>query len=362
MSGDRRLSILLGVAGFTLATLYVPWFFSAADVPRWAALAVVLSIAFATLDPRPWTAARFIGAVFVAWMAMTVLWAHSAHDAIGGVAKMLMVAAAFEIGARLKSVTPIAVGVAAGLFLSAVTSVWAGHGLFDNPNHMGEAAALTIAAVPVMVILAGPALIISGSKAGFVALAAIVALHLEGKARRLIGIVLLAAIGAIAVTGSGQERIAIWHDALMQLQIFGHGIESVWTALPRDWFSADTQPEHLHNDWLEIAYAGGLPAIALAVGFVLFLPLNGAILAFYIIACFNFPLHEPVTAVLFALYAGHADRGGERLRSVFDRWRMAVHEGRRWFGQRIGAPESGGAPFSFRSSAPGVTGKADAGT
>jgi len=116
----------------------------------------------------------------------------------------------------------------------------------------------------------------------------------------------LAAGWAMATSPSSQDRLQMWADVLPHLTWAGHGLGSFFSQFPF-YASMDTmklRPEHLHNDWLEFVFETGAGAVLLLA--FLWCCRSIVLAALVGMACFGFPLHVAVTAVLGGIVAGHA--------------------------------------------------------
>lgn len=116
-------------------------------------------------------------------------------------------------------------------------------------------------------------------------------------------------------TSSG-ERLAIWRDTIANLTIFGHGLGSfrevfLQTASSYDFNHWQSWPEHPHNEWLWLAFEGGVPALGMGIAFALSLwhgvgdmSERGILACVFVLSLFAMPFHDPATLVLGALCAG----------------------------------------------------------
>jgi O-antigen ligase len=332
----------------------------AADGSRWVLLSVALPAALFFVRVR-WLTAHTILALFVGWMAFTALWAPNTYDAMDGGWKLALIAMAFLLGAELPSLRPIYLGLGLGLWVSTFVSflqlaglhpvLTAGMphpaGLWVNPNIQAE-----IASPVVLGLLATGdywiALGVMPSVLLPMARGALGALGLLASAwsvqrwgwRAALLIVPLVAIACGEIfektrhdTGETAQRVAMTLDTVQGLRFWGNGIGSYYALYPRDATHIDTtrlRPNHAHNDTLELAFEGGLPAVVLAAALVFLAFRRGqpperlVLAALCLEGLVGFPGHMPATAFLFGLVAGHAAGSRDRLRDLGERRRLAL--------------------------------------
>lgn len=150
-----------GIVAYLIAVTFWPGLDGAALTPRWAALAVAPPGLLLATKPGRVTAAHLVGMLFLAWAAFSLFWAPSPYDGLGALFKLVILAESFVVGARLPSLRPVWVGLAAGLTVNgavlfaqaALGPFWSNpdsngmSGLFYNPNSLGEIAALVLVAL-----------------------------------------------------------------------------------------------------------------------------------------------------------------------------------------------------------------------
>jgi hypothetical protein len=117
--------------------------------------------------------------------------------------------------------------------------------------------------------------------------------------------------------GGVAERVALWRDTVNALTPLGYGFGSFEVTFPlhAHYFNlAESRPALPHNEWLWLAYEGGVVAVLLGAAFcyslwkstdvefrVVFMVLAGA-------ALYAMPLHDPATVLFGALLAGYCAR------------------------------------------------------
>lgn len=373
------------IFGAILTALYIPGIPGCALQSRWDYLAIALPLMMLVGKSEPFrlTALHLLGALFVLWSAISLAWTSNLMDGAGELIELIILAMAFLYGARLENLDPIIKGMAIGLIPSAIVAViqcfWLPDvvfrtsntmsGLFVNGNTLGMVAALVLVGLfagvvkwrhaglkphalsgstpdaRTIVLCVAPAvcLLLSQSRSALVALSLVVVAPALVRRKRwlTVGIALVAgAAGAIWMVRSGwhmstvTERIGTWRDVLPALTWRGHGLGSLWTDyafLNTTYDTAETRPEHLHNDWLEIVFELGLPGSLLCAGLVIAAcrsrgdsTARSILAALAIGACAFFPLHLPVTGFLAALCLGHISRSGHDLRYMLARRRVRL--------------------------------------
>src|SRR5665647_287154 len=147
------------IFGFLLAICFNPFIWTAATQPRWSFLAIALPIMIwrnTSSAPNHFTLIHALGLTFLAWATLSFLWTPNLPDAFNELIQLVIVAEAFVLGARLNTLRPIFMGLAAGLAISSllILSPWQEliahqpisthlEGLLGNRNMLAEAAVLT---------------------------------------------------------------------------------------------------------------------------------------------------------------------------------------------------------------------------
>ena len=352
---------LLGLVGALVALALVPTFANYAQAPKWAVLAIGLAllIAFTRLHP---TRGHWLVALILTWAMISLAWTPIMMDGIQGMAMLLMVSAAFCLGAECETLEPVYKSIALALIPSAGLMLMAhlgkqlfGHlpfaviypespaGLFGNQNWAAEAA------MPVLVgliawdqtrlLFVGPAaivIVLAECRSAITGLGAAMVMALWRQSR------MLAASAIIAMLISGtfafawlkpspqslHERAMIWADSFDGLTFFGRGIGSYRGAVSQYGWRLDTialNTEHAHNDALELLFELGpigLVGFCLVVAMALGAPQSRerlVLVAILVDGILAFPLYEPVTALLVGLVAGRLCRTRDDVRRLMDR-------------------------------------------
>jgi hypothetical protein len=377
------MELMPGLLAFAVAVAFWPGIAGAATTPRWA---MVGAAAFLLRDRTATIADLWFG-LFIAWSALTLLWAGVAQwDGIGALLVLILLFSGFWLGNQLADLRAVYIGAAIGLSVSSLIAVaqaigWQAvptitpiSGLFVNGNFLAEAAALILVAVVVEKlwwIVPGllPALALPLARGAILAAAVALMVHYGAKWRIALPIaaVCIAIFGVALIHKSDAsliERIAIWRSALNGLTFFGHGIGSVWSQFPaydlRPLPHLDS-PENLHNEFLNVAFETGVVGLILFCSLCLILagPLDTArlvLIALFVESCFAFPLHMPATGFFGMVVAGHAMRGRYLLRDLVVRRRLF---GDTRLAREIDVRNSvGRATVSVQSPLPGISGPA----
>lgn len=299
------LNWLSRLQAFLVATAFWPYIAGAALTPRWAIAG--LSVYFMT--PLALLFCLYCFAVLPVDAA--VRWS--------------IIAGAFSFGTKLKNIDGLILAFAAGVAISGVIALfqifgWAfipqavsPAGLFVNKNYMGEAAVLALVARDLCVrrslfdvqfsfpIVVGCllALVLSTSRASWLALFAAALVTIRWTPRRTLLVLALAGVLILGMaelggTASVFQRLALWNAGVREFR----------------WFGAGAPLEPLHNDFLQTIFELGLgAAVPFGVaGYLVVMRSSQAqsfLVATAIIATFGFPLHLPATVWFIAVVAGH---------------------------------------------------------
>lgn len=398
------------ILGFLLTAAYWPGIAGAATTPRWALLAVALPIVLlfkredscaASQDhagiradcglsrSSSFTLIHLFGALFLTWSAISLIWTPNWLDGANELIKLVILVQAFVFGSRLESLRPILIGMALGLILSSIMVLiqlgWPDivlhttthSGLFINSGSLGEIAALVLIGLvylnisgprfyPILTIGILPCVILPQSRGSWLALIAAFTFWLWSKSK--LSALVLMALAAISFTyslhinfhiSSVIQRWGMWTDAMAGMTWLGHGIGSTWTAYAPLSNTLDIfkeRPDHLHNDWLEVGFEGGIVGVIALCGLaysVLRARNSGislcVLVGFAAEAFVGFPFHVPCTAFLAALCLGHLVRGGPSLLELVHNSRIFLHLRRDR--QRSSAHDHGHAEGSLGLSA-----------
>ena len=369
------------IFGFLLAICFNPYIWTAATQPRWSFLAIALPIMIWRYSPRfgspnHFTLTHAIGLTFLAWATLSLLWTPNLPDAFNELIQLVIVAEAFVLGARLNTLKPIFMGLAAGLAISSllILSPLQGliahqpisthlEGLLGNHNMLAEAAILTLIGcigyrlwwfipglLPAMFM---PPMARGALVAGLTAFG----IWLWSRSRILAGLLMLLSIFAVVIlidqrSSSVIERWSIWTETFQSLSFKGYGLGSFYFLYPFITSTFDTtlaRPEHPHNElmeiWFELGFIGAfLYTVMVATAFRSADGLARCILvAFVTIGLFAFPSHVPFTAFIGALMLGHAARLGSSIWAEYEPGGLRL---RSWYGRKPAHQEpSGQLPY-----------------
>lgn len=361
--------------GLALMATAVPGWSGMATTPRWD---VGFLIAFALFWGRPpgrMTGAHWAGLALMGFLGASLAWSSEPLAGTDQAAKLIVIAAAFAWGATLTDLRPLVAGAAVGLAISSLVALaqwfgWTGietastgtpAGLFFNHNRAAEAAALVLAAVVAYRMWSAlpgllPSLILPQARTAWLAVAVVLAIVVWRRLRSqdrfaLAGIAAMLVLLAAMTAGLWRaetfgfagitQRIAMWSFVTDHMSLMGHGLGSFTRdgpllaapSLVGTTVVSITKAEHPHNEFLWLAYEGGLPALGLfgALAWMVWRSAarddRAVFVAFAVIACFAMPLHDPGAALLVALCAGHAVGNRDRVRGAADAGRGALLEG-----------------------------------
>jgi hypothetical protein len=342
----------LGLLGFLVAAVFAPGLYGGSITPRWDVLALVpacllwFSVPRANVGIPAWVAILFGG-----FAVLSFLWTSNPLDGLHDLCKFVFLAQVFVLGARAQSLRQFYVGLGLGIGVSSVVAtlqwlytpeiIWPASnaegigGLFYNKDTMAAIAALALIALVSeniwwLTALVLPAIYFPMSRVALCALAAASVWYLFSRSR-LITLVLVAIIVALASisvvleyrTGFALRRLVIWQDTIDGFTWLGHGIGSFHTSFPvYERFNTDV--EHAHSDILEAIFEFGIVGALfwLCVGFFTVRSVQGTaklvFLAFVVESTFSFVGHEPATAAVGAICAGHLSRDWGPVRIPFD--------------------------------------------
>lgn len=374
------INLIGRMLGVGLAVAYLPGTSQPDTVGRmivgWIGVAVLLWIAPRCQWSLPGTALLALATVSLAWAAIL-------PDAAFELLQWLLLAGSFALGTAGIAAS-VFEGAAWGMAINAalaIGQVFGWHpvieavspaGLFGNKDHMAEAALLVT--IPLiwqsrlwLAALISPALLLPRDRAVLIAAAAAAVIGLWSQSRGLavaLGIAGLIAAAAISFTSdkqlSAHQRLDLWRGTIAGLTFEGHGIGQFHSGWPlQNKRKAEAmRPEHADNDWLELAYELGVAGAFLALMFGLVIaasppsPERLVCIAFAVVACFSFPLHNVATGLLglcaagavyrdrAALRRGHPVRPGLADGGAFGRASHgADHGGRESLSVRSGIPE-----------------------
>lgn len=359
--------MLLGLLGFALPIIYVPWFADAVEGPRWSVLAVVVGLSCAVWVlcrlPRRLTAGHALGGLFLAWAWMSLAWTFAPMDGLKECLHFLVLAGLFCISAQIKDMRALWIGAGLGLAVNTVVilavrfdlltifQLLPDSGLFMNKTLLVQAAAVVFVALVAyrrfgLALLIAPCFVLQGERSPFVAICVAGAVWLWDRSRvAALALGLLiggAAIGTAYVdpgfASRSDQRTDIWHDTVDGMRAFGNGAGAFYLLYPAHSTRHDmlaTRPVHAENDFLEFAYDYGIGVLPLAGLIVLAFggarrPEHYALAAFLVCAAFNFASFNSTTAALAALSCGALYRDRAQLRLGLDAGRIRIRRGLAW--------------------------------
>jgi hypothetical protein len=385
------LRVGLFVLGLLASAAYLPRAIDATLALRWASLALTLPLLLLFLGDRVAPLPKLAFAALVA-VVLSALWGPDLATGLDEVAHVVVIFAAFWLGASLITLVPVWAGVSLGVGVSALVALaqvaigldWFAQaappaGLFGNRNFLAEAGMISLIALASMQppttawraprwVLIGGALVaiaLGGSKAVYGGLAVAAAFWIAPRRPKL-ALATFVALGVLAVfmvlvgSETATIRLEMWEEAITRATLFGNGLGA--------WASTYPIAEHAHSEPLQAIYEFGILAI-LPVA-VLIRAMGGwsgepegyVVVALVAVSLFAFPLHLPLSAFVFALAAGHLDARRRRMvERALDRGaddgvgaRRAAAQPRR--GLPDGVEGRGDLPLA---SSPRVEGRAD---
>ncbi len=316
--------------GFGLSALWLPWAPRSGHELRWGLLIVALGaiLLYQRREAKPVTWPMVFGLAFTIYAWTSVFWSPNPYLAIGRASEIGTLFIAFHIAATAHTYERLQLyrGLILGLVPSAIlipfqmagyagVEQWAAPaGTFVNKLFVAELA-LPLAIIALArgwwayAIPPVAALLLTASRGAWIAAAMTAGIYWARHSIWKLCAVwaafpLLAYGAALCSPATANHRLEIWSYGLDNLVWLGHGIGS---------FMGVHGAEHLHNDYLEVAYELGLPGSVLLILSLATLQRHGAEYyagcAIFITACFSFPLHNPATAFLAAYLAGCLSRG-----------------------------------------------------
>ncbi len=363
---------------FALMVAYWPHVAGVATTPRWDVATFLVIIMFFGPVARD-TTAHWLGLAPLCWMGLTILWNDGGHDGrldgVEALFELMIGLMAFWMGSTLFDIRPVLVGAAIGIGVNSTFCIaqwfgwdgWQGliqtredsfAGLFYEKDRLAAATAMVtvgLVALPrlwILLPLLLPALWLAHSRAAWLAIGISLVVQVYRMtnpyvrqlkpflAMLLVPVVVTIFVHFIANPDqSTLERLAIWHDTILNLNLFGHGLGSFREVFLQkahfyDFGHWQHRPEAPHNELLWLAFEGGIPAIVLAGIFSIAVVYKseandgiGVLVCLAVLCMFAMPLHDPSTLVLGALYAGYVASCGARARELADTRRNAICAG-----------------------------------
>ncbi len=359
------------VLAFLTTILFIPGIPNPATVPRWALLMLVVPVLWYR-HPNRVTFGHLIGACFLAWAALSLIWTFNLYDGVRGA--MLFGLLALIFCAAPQSLRLVYAWMAVALAINSAIVVaqffgWHGisqgvppAGLFFNRNFGGEIAAVVLVgavASRLWLLVPGllPTLALSGCRGAWMALgvAAIVLAYQYNRLAAAITATLTVIVGVLfwwyGTSPSLTQRTQLWLDIWDGFSFWGKGLGSFYTTFPEHATRLDAmrfRPSTAHFDLLNVAYELG-PGVLLLLGLLVYAlryrPLRAehyVLIVFLTEGLVGFPLYQPATSFLAALALGNLCRDRRELRVSLawcrDRISAGVARARRQPGAVSSAP------------------------
>ena len=327
--------------GFSVAIAHVPGWIGASVATSWFLL--MIAMPFVIYNIRiDLTLKHVWGFIFLIYASLSLLWTYSFNVGLFFLLQMITLGMVFYYGSSLNNLTPIVKGLAAGLGISALISLFqvlgydpvymvklpsgAPAGLFVNPNMFSEASAILLVALIVLkqwywTIVTFPGIVFAHSRAGVLALFICGIIFVWNRSRAFA--LLIAPIIVLFIIGhyynanfdlsSIRERFEIWGDTVRGLTLFGQGVGSYEIVLPSYTHFLDTVrviPRYAHNDFLQLIFEFGIGTLFI-IPLLMFRSNENIRYVLYaagVVALFSFPLHVPMSAFIITLFAGFIHR------------------------------------------------------
>ena len=301
--------------------------------------------------------AHWFGLMFIAWCFASVFWSVGSLDTIHQCFHLLLLTGVFLVASAEVDLRPTVAALGCGVAISAVVAMLQLHGyqpvnagtaggasLFLNKDFFAEVASLSLllstgfglwAFVPGALY----GVLVTASRSAWLATLAggvvliwwrLPSLSCRVALLTLLPIVVGAAIYTDLALHPGQsepinDRIAFWQYTFVNLSWLGYGLGTYPLIWP-GW-------NHAHNELLELAFEVGLGVVPLlgvfiyAFGGGVSTAAQAALASVLVSAFLYFPFHQPATAFLAALLAGHLCGARDRLRCAQPTGRIYSWEG-----------------------------------
>ena len=318
--------------GLLVATAYIPGVIGASISTGWLLLLIICPFLFFYCEIKVG-----LGFAFICYATISLVWTEVLNIAWFHFLQLVVLGLVFVIGQNILGLHAIFKGLALGLGVSAVVSIfqWYGYnfgiyslsnapaGLFINPNIFSEVSAIILISLVVLKLwwwipVTLPGLLIVQSRAAYVGLG-VGLLFTVWKYNRYYAMALVVLVGLIASVlykggfdlSSVKERFNLWADTIQGFNFFGSGVGSYEALFPYYATHIDTElarPRYAHNDLLQIIFEFGIGSIlflmALFNVFKTRKPEIIIVLTIGAISLFTYPLHLPVPAFIAFLVAG----------------------------------------------------------
>lgn len=268
------------------------------------------------------------GVAFLAYASVSLLW--STQPLVGAM-HLVSLVLAFISGYFVKDLSNLVLVYLGFLAINLLLVFYPENdmlnlsfGIFGNPNYLGCALALGLAAAYVYVQwwflpIGFAGLVYSQSRGAIIAVVGAAILALPWKAK---SIVIACGLFAFALSGSAHRgsdsiaaRLGVWESTITNLTFFGHGYGSFadwYQALPVKINMTLTIPQHAYNDYFELLSDIGIGTIPLWIFLIYLLAQAGRqrliLQTFLLLSLTFYPLYLLGLGQLFALVAGHSTR------------------------------------------------------
>lgn len=339
-STSKVLVYIIGRPSFIISILlpicFIPGITGATIPTQWIVMTIVLAALWTFSSRRlVMTSLHWLGLTFVAYAALSLIWAVNYYDSIGGLWYVLIWALCFWFGSLQTNLQDVWKGLAIGLSVSSIIAIlqalgyqpvvaYEGNpGLFYNTTVLGALCGLVILALILhklwfYIPLLLPGLYLAHSRGGF----AVLIIGLLAKYTHWVTVVIVT-LGVAAFmfyypSPSDLVRIHIWKVAIAAIKPFGWG-----TGTFVDVFFVHNHnvlhPEFAHNDYLQVAFEYGLGALAIYGVWGMALSRISeiewpVIVAISALATFYFPLYCPVAAFITCVVSGYLLRRYDPIR------------------------------------------------
>lgn len=346
------------IVSFLVPLIFWSSFIQPAVLSKWVFFSAVLPLILLAAERAPRSGALWLGGLWLAWAALSLVWATSFPDGVLRLWQFVLAGAVFVIGTGLseRQINRCLVAFALGMCINAVIAFGQFIGVGDmwfhatpvaglqvNGNYLAEAALMALVAafclkkwwlLPLLLV----ALFLPQSRGAVAALLMVSVVWLWPRVRwasmGLFTASAVAASGYVLYLGIDHstfaDRIALFTNAFAGITLSGHGIGSFWSTYPlyydalfmspESTYGFNKTPRTAHNDLLTVGFETGIIGLGLMASFLMMVlrKRNGAcwyvVVSFLALGIFNFPAYIPTTVFLAALCAGFLCRARSDLR------------------------------------------------
>lgn len=343
----------LFLLGFILINAYIPGIVGAAIPTGWLFLILVLPIIMFFVDTRI-TNSHILGLLFIVYSLLSLLWTQNLNIATFFVVQMFALASIFCIASGIKDIKIIIKGLAVGLLVSDVISIFQYYkisivytlydmiaGLFVNQNIYCEVSATILICLIIyklwwFIPLTLPGIILVHSKGALMGLGIFGMLYLYKYSKKLAILVIASTLFYVALdkynSSSTFERFDLWVDTLRGLKLFGNGIGSYEIVFPLHAVDIDTaiaRPRFAHNDLLQLIYEFGIGSVLFVIMIINVMRIKTdetiILVCIAVISMFNYSNHVPVIAFVTFMVAGYITRYDAPIRNIGNSWGSNIY-------------------------------------